>query len=154
MDLPEQLVPLKFLIGTWVGEGVGDYPTIKGFHYGQRLQFSYYGKPVLAYTAESWSLPEKRPLAREVGFWRVSEAGLEVMLAHPTGIVEVLVGQVTGTRVDLSSDVVARTASAKEVSAERRLYGLVGADLAYAIEMAAVGQPLLPHLSAHLFRVA
>jgi hypothetical protein len=49
---------------------------------------------------------------------------------------------------------VARTTSAKEVTAGHRLYGLVGPDLdlGWAYDMAAMGQPLQPHLSAQLKR--
>jgi hypothetical protein len=52
--------------------------------------------------------------------------------------------------------VVARTATAKEVTAGHRLYGLAGPgqDLAYAYDMAAMGQRLQPHLSAQLKRVS
>ncbi len=52
----------------------------------------------------------------------------------------------------MATDAVARTATAKQVTAGKRLYGLVGADLAYAYDMAAVGQPLQAHLSAQLKR--
>jgi len=62
-------------------------------------------------------------------------------------------GEVTGARVELSTDLVARTRSAKEYSAGHRLYGLVDGDLLWAYDMAAVGQPLQPHLSAQLRRV-
>ena len=48
---------------------------------------------------------------------------------------------------------VARTETAKSVTALHRLYGLVEGDLAYAVDMAAVDQPLQPHLSARLARV-
>jgi hypothetical protein len=90
----------------------------------------------------------------EVGFWRVNGEGtVEVMLAHPTGIIEIYLGEVTGTKIELATDVVARTSTAKDVRAGHRLYGLVGQDLAYAYDMAAVGQPLQPHLSAQLKRV-
>ena len=81
------------------------------------------------------------------------------MLAHPTGIVEIYLGEITGTRIEMATDVVARTATAKEVTAGHRLYGLVGQgapgeqDLAYAYDMAAMGQELQPHLSAQLKRV-
>ena len=73
---------------------------------------------------------------------------------HPTGIAEIYLGEITGTRIELSTDVVTRTASAKEVTAGHRLYGLVGEDLAYAYDMAAVGQGLQPHLSAQLKRAS
>jgi len=75
------------------------------------------------------------------------------MMAHPTGIVEIYLGELSGTRIDLATDVVARTESAKEYTAGRRLYGLIGEDLGWAYDMAAVGQPLQSHMSAQLKRV-
>jgi len=53
----------------------------------------------------------------------------------------------------LATDAVMRTASAKEVTAGQRLYGIVDRDLLYAQDMAAVGQTLRPHLAAKLTRV-
>jgi hypothetical protein len=47
-----------------------------------------------------------------------------------------------------------RTSTAKEVTAGRRLYGLIGPDLGWAYDMAAVGEPLRPHVSAQLKRVS
>jgi hypothetical protein len=76
-----------------------------------------------------------------------------VLLVHPTGISEIYLGEVTGTKIEMATDVVIRTATAKEVTAGRRLYGLVGTDLGWAYDMAAVGQPLQPHASAQLKRV-
>ena len=91
----------------------------------------------------------------ETGFWRPQPEGrVEVLLAHPTGITEIYLGEVTGPKIEMATDIVARTSSSKEVTAGRRLYGLVGPDLAYAFDMAAVGQPLQPHLSAQLRRIA
>jgi hypothetical protein len=78
---------------------------------------------------------------------------LEVLLATPTGIMELHVGRVTGHQVELATDAVLRTATAKEVTAGRRLYGIVDGALLYAQEMAAVGQPMTPHLSARLTRI-
>jgi len=76
-----------------------------------------------------------------------------VLLAHPTGIVETYYGHVDGARVELATDVVARTATAKEYNAAHRLYGLVEGDLMWVMEMAAVGHPLGAHVSARLKRV-
>jgi nitrobindin-like protein len=155
MEPHPDLAPLRFLLGRWEGAGVGGYPTIESFQFGQELSFSHNGKPYLIYVSRSWLLDAEgrpvRPLAREAGFWRPQpENGVEVVLAHPTGITEIYLGEVSGTKIELATDLVARTSSAKEVSAGRRLYGMAGADLAYAFDMAAVGQPLQPHLSAQL----
>jgi hypothetical protein len=153
------LAPLAFLLGRWEGAGVGGYPTIESFQFGQELSFSHNGKPYLIYTSRTWRLDAEgnigQPLATEAGFWRPQPEGkVELLLAHPTGITEIYLGEVTGTRVDLATDVVARTATAKEYTAGRRLYGLIGEDLGYAFDMAAVGQPLQSHISAQLKKVA
>jgi THAP4-like, heme-binding beta-barrel domain len=157
-DLHPDVVPLAFLLGRWAGAGVGGYPTIEDFRFGQEVVFGHVGKPFLTYTSRSWILDDAgatvRPAALETGFWRPQPGGaVEVLLSHPTGFAEVWVGQVDGAKVELRTDVVARTASAKEVTAGHRLYGLVEGDLMWAYDMAAVGQPLQPHLSARLKRV-
>jgi hypothetical protein len=153
------LAPLAFLLGRWEGAGVGGYPTIESFQFGQELTFTHNGKPFLIYTSRTWRLDAEgnigQPLATETGFWRPQPDGkVEVLLAHPTGITEIYLGEVSGHRVDLATDVVARTATAKEYTAGRRLYGLIGDDLGWAFDMAAVGQPLQSHVSAQLKRVS
>jgi len=152
------VAPLLFLLGRWEGAGVGGYPTIESFRFGQEITFGHNGKPFLSYVSKTWLLDDEgtigRPLGTETGYWRPQPDGkVEVTLAHPTGIVEIYLGEITGTRIELATDVVARTATAKEVTAGRRIYGLVGPDLAWAYDMAAMGQPLQSHLSAMLQRV-
>ena len=119
--------------------------------------FAHDGRPFLEYSSRTWVLDADgervRQSAREAGWWRPGSQprDVEVMLAHPSGIVEVYVGEVAFRKVELRTDVVARTETAKEVTALHRLYGIVeDTDLAYAIDLAAVGQPLQPHLSARL----
>jgi len=161
-DQPEphpDLAPVSFLLGRWEGAGVGGYPTIESFRFGQEITFSHIGKPFLIYASRTWILDEDGNLVRlshtETGYWRPQPDGqIEVVLAQPTGIAEIYVGEISGTKVELSTDVVARTSTAKEVTAGHRLYGLIGADLGWAFDMAAMGQPLQPHLSAQLKRVS
>jgi hypothetical protein len=158
-ELHPSLVRLQFLIGRWEGAGVVGYPTIESANFGQEISFSHNGKPFLIYTSRTWLLDADgtigRPLAMEAGFWRPQpDGGLEVVLAHPTGITEIYLGGQTGTKIELATDAVVRTATAKEVTAGTRLYGLIGADLGWAYDMAAVGQPLQSHVSAQLKRVA
>jgi hypothetical protein len=154
-ELHPAVAPLRFLLGRWEGAGVVGYPTISSANFGQEISFSHNGKPFLIYTSRTWLLAEDgtigRPLAVESGYWRPQpDNAVEVLLTHPTGITEIYLGQITGTKIEMITDAVARTASAKEVTAGKRLYGMIGLDLAYAYDMAAVGQPLQPHLSAQL----
>lgn len=161
-DLPPELLPLGWLLGTWRGVGVGGYPTVPEFRFGQEMVFSHDHKPHLTYSSRSWLLDddgnELRPLARETGYWRPqapaaeAETSLEVTLAHPTGVVELWLGGVSGARVELRTDVVARTQTAKDYTAGHRIYGLVGGELMWAFDMAAVAHPLQPHVSARLVR--
>ncbi|HEY2551884.1 MAG TPA: FABP family protein [Streptosporangiaceae bacterium] len=157
--LHPSLQPLFFLIGRWEGAGVVGYPTLESDQqFGQEISFSHNGKPFLSYASRTWLLDADgrigRPLAMETGYWRPQPDGqLEVVLAHPTGIAEIYLGQMTGTRIEMATDAVVRTSSAKDVTAGRRLYGLIGTDLAWAYDMAAVGQPLQAHASAQLKRV-
>jgi hypothetical protein len=156
-DLHENLADLGWLVGSWRGLGVVGYPTIEESRFEQEITFSHDGRPFLAYESSAWLLDDDgsrvRPSGRESGFWRATgERALEVVLAHPTGIVEVYVGESTFGKIELATDVVARTSTAKDVTALKRLYGRVEDDLAYAIDMAAVGQPLQAHVSARLHR--
>jgi hypothetical protein len=153
------LAPLAFLLGRWEGAGVVGYPTIESANFGQEITFGHNRKPFLIYASRTWLIEPDgtigRPLAMETGYWRPQDdGGLEVVLAHPTGITEIYVGEVTGTKIELATDAVVRTATAKEVTAGRRLYGLIGPDLGWAYDMAAVGQPLQSHVSAQLKRVS
>ncbi|MEV0622917.1 FABP family protein [Nonomuraea sp. NPDC050404] len=162
MEEPEvhsALEHIAFLLGRWEGAGVGGYPTIESFNFGQEIEFGHNGKPFLTYVSRTWLLDDDgnrvRPLATESGYWRaLPERQVEVLLAHPTGIVEIYVGEVVFHKVELRTDVVARTVSAKEYTAGHRLYGLVNGNLMWAYEMAAVGHPLRDHMSAELKKVS
>ena len=157
-DLPPQIIPVSWLLGTWRGVGVGGYPDVPEFRFGQEITFSELpGKPFVHHLSRSWLLDEAgekvRPLAQETGYWRPEADGsLEVVLAHPTGFVEIWVGTADGAKIELSTDVVARTSTAKDYTGGHRLYGLVDSQLLWAYDMAAMGQPLQPHLSATLSR--
>ncbi len=158
-DLAPALVPVAWLLGTWRGLGVGGYPTVEEFRFSQELSFAEVpGKPFLHHFSRSWLLDDEgtevRPLAQETGYWRPGADGaLEVVLAHPTGFVEIWLGTAESAKIELSTDVVARTDTAKSYTAGHRLYGLVDGELLWAFDMAAVDEPLQPHLSAKLRRV-
>ena len=165
-DYHPELAHLSWLIGTWVGVGVVGYPTMElDQQIGQELVISHDGRPFLTHWSRTWLLDDKgeriEPLATEAGFWRPRpENEAEFVLAHPTGLVEVWIGKatitgienakITGARIELDTDAIVRTDSAKEVTAGKRLYGLVNGDLAWVYDMAAMGHPLTSHISAQL----
>ena len=160
-NLNDACLALLPLIGVWRGEGQIVYPTIDGpFRFGQQITFAHDGRPFVTYEARSWLLDEDgnviRPAARESGFWRPqADDTIEVLVTHATGVVEIYYGTpLTQTSWELATDIVMRTSTAKEVTAAKRLYGLVNdGDLAYVEERAMMGEPLQPHVSAQLERV-
>ena len=78
---------------------------------------------------------------------------IEVLLVQPGGVSELYLGEINGPRIDLATDAVLRSATAKEYSAATRLYGLVEEHLLWAWDIAALGQDLRTHASGRLARV-
>jgi hypothetical protein len=162
-NLHPKLMPVAWLIGDWAGAGVIGYPSMESdLQFGQEVSFGQDGRPFLTYTSLTWLLDDAgekvRPLASETGYWRVGPGSsapeeLEVLLTHPTGFVEIYVGRVDGACAELVTDLVARTSTAKDYRAAKRMYGLVEGDLMWVMEMTAVGHEMAPHASARLKRL-
>lgn len=162
--LHEAVRPLALLLGVWRGAGEGSYPTIDDFPYEEEVSFGHRGKPFLTYEQRTSHGETGFPLHAETGYWRpagLAEGGsgpgtVEVVLAHPTGLLESLSGTFTPTEgggiFELSCPAVLTTATAVEVVATERRITVDGDTLAYEMSMAAVGQPMTHHLAATLTR--
>ncbi|HTW21228.1 MAG TPA: FABP family protein [Mycobacteriales bacterium] len=156
--------PLSFLIGTWMGEGVGAVPGGGGadYPYAEVLRIEPDGSSVLAYHSQLASVEDGSWLHAEAGWLRAQEpedggpVTVELVIARPTGVTEVLIGHIVdgpaGSHVELASDVVARTPTAPAITADKRMYAVRGGKLLYAIDLAAGESGLAPHLAAALDR--
>ena len=146
------LEPLAFLIGSWRGEGEGEYPGLDPFRYTEELSFEHVGDPFLLVTESSWT-PDGAPLHFERGTLRpVGEGRVDLALAHPIGVAEVSEGTVDGTNVTLRSTAVVRTETGSPVTEIERRYHMEGDRLSYELDMAMEGVARTFHVRATLAR--
>lgn len=179
--LAPEVFPLAWLVGRWSGEGVVGYPGIEETAFTQEVVVDHDGGPYLSYTStirlvvapdDAAALDEDATGAAadapgpvwstESGYWRVpperpdglgaDQHPVELLVSDPSGHVAVYVGEVGKGRIDLVSDLIARTASGADVTAAKRLYGLVQGDLMWAHDIAAFGHPMQSYASARLSR--
>jgi nitrobindin-like protein len=147
------LEPIAFLLGTWRGEGEGEYPGVAPFRYREDLSFDHVGDVFLLVTESSWTL-DGAPLHFERGTLRpVGDGKVDLTLAHPIGVAEVAEGTVEGTTVSLRSTAVARTETGSPVTEIERRYRLEGERLSYELDMATEGVARTFHVRATLGRV-
>jgi len=175
--LAPEVYPLAWLVGTWRGEGVVDYPGIDEATFAQEIVIASDGGPYLSYTStirlitapsDTAALEDEPPAPvwqTESGYWRISaerpttwgltddQHPVELLLADPSGHVAVYVGAVGKGRIDLVSDAIARVESGADISSGKRLYGLVNGELMWAHDIAAFGHPMQSYASGRLARV-
>jgi len=163
-NLPPEVYPLAWLVGTWRGGGRVKYPGIEDSAIVQAVTFSAGQGPCLAYQAMTRLVNPAGQLGQvwhqESGYWRVTPGQtqidppfeVEVFVADAAGVLTLYLGHVNGARIDLISDAMVRSALGAEMNAARRLYGLVKGNLLWTWDLAAFGHPLANYLSAELER--
>src|SRR5699024_9249555 len=154
--LAPEVYPLAWLVGTWRGPGFIDYPGIGERAILTEATFSTDGGPYLLYTATTWELtnppaslegdidvaglqprPAEDAAAPSAGSGddQPARTELAVLLAEPSGHVSVYLGVAQGPRVQLATDLIARTATGAEMTAAQRMYGLVHSELMWATDL-------------------
>ena len=153
IELNPALMPIAFLLGSWRGEGEGQYPSIRPFRYREEIRFAHNGKPFLIYTQRTEAIDTGQPMHGEAGYLRSVGGGLvEFVIAQPIGYAEISLGRVAGRRIDVESSTVARTPTAKPVTSISRSLWMDGETLRYELKMGMEGVPLVRHLTASFHR--
>ena len=153
-DLNPALKPVAFLLGTWRGEGEGQYPSIKPFRYREEIRFTHNGKAFLIYAQRTEAIDTGLPMHAEAGYLRlVGDGRVEFVVAQPIGFAEISLGRVDGQRIEVQCATVARTPTAKPVTSISRSLWLDGETLRYELKMGMEGAPLARHLQASFHRL-
>eukprot|EP01116_Phalansterium_solitarium_P023575 TRINITY_DN8340_c0_g1_i2.p1 TRINITY_DN8340_c0_g1~~TRINITY_DN8340_c0_g1_i2.p1 ORF type:complete len:163 (+),score=33.04 TRINITY_DN8340_c0_g1_i2:92-580(+) len=150
---------VKFLVGTWKGQGRAIYPTMEPVMFGEEVTFSHVGKPFLVYSQRTWSLESGAPLHAESGYLRAPAVGkIEFVVSQPSGVASVEEGNATEENtIILSSKSIVRTASAKHpwvTGFRRRIWLGDDGQLTYTFDMETEKTPMQLHLSAQLKKQA
>ena len=173
--LAPEVYPLAWLVGRWRGEGVVAYPNIPETPVVQDLTVTHDGGPYLTWSstvrlapvagaeADGAGAGPGTVWATEAGFWRVpaerpeglpeDRHPVELLVTDPAGHLTLYVGAVGNGRIDLVSDLIARTPDAAAMASATRLFGNVEGDLLWTWDIAAFGEPLQSYFSARLLRV-
>lgn len=160
--LAPEVYPLAWLVGTWRGTGEVAHPRVPPAVVAGEVEVGHDGGPYLTWASTLRIAEEDRVWAVESGYWRVpperpegladGRFPVELLLADPAGYLTLYAGEVGGGRIDLASDLVARTPDAVELTAATRLFGLVGEELMWTWDVAAFGEPLQSYLGMRMRR--
>ncbi|MCV2393190.1 FABP family protein [Actinotalea sp. M2MS4P-6] len=161
--LAPEVYPLAFLVGRWRGSGEVAYPQVPRAEVVADVVVDHDGGPYLTWSAQLRLKDDDHVWATESGFWRVppdrpadlpeGRFPVELLLADPAGHLTLYAGVVGNGRIDLASDLVARTPDAAELTAATRLYGMVEGELMWTWDIAAFGEPLQSYAAARMSRV-
>jgi hypothetical protein len=161
-EIDAQLQKLLCLLGTWIGKGKGEFPTIQSFEYQEKLTFKHLaGTPYITYEQSTGLLnPDgsTKPSHWESGILRPKEDGIIVMSSvHDSTRTEVMHGEIDTSAtlpgllsikfqsINLAND--------PRMVASRREFFVSGSELKYTMGMATQRTPnMTHHLSATLNR--
>ncbi|MFZ9283703.1 MAG: FABP family protein [Candidatus Nanopelagicales bacterium] len=166
--VPASLAHLSWLIGSWLGVGVGGETDGKPFQFAQEVQIGCDGREFLTHASRSWLLDDAgnrvRPTAVEFGIWRATpDNGAILQLTHSYGYSETLTGTVevtgienaviTGARIKLHTIRIMRPEDTALYRGSERLIGLVDGRLLWRLDTLTSGEQPAAHVSATLTRM-
>jgi hypothetical protein len=166
--VPAPIAHLSWLVGSWLGVGVGGEGAGTPFQFAQEVRISCDGREFLTHSSRSWLLDAAgnrvKPTAVELGIWRASsQNGAILQLTHSYGYSETLTGTVevtginnaviTGARVKLQTIRIMRPEDTPIYRGSERLIGLVDERLLWRLDTLTTGEQPAAHVSATLTRM-
>jgi hypothetical protein len=168
-DLAPEVFPLAWVVGSWSGRGFIEYPDIPRTEFRADTVFDHDGGPYLIYRSTLTVIgPDGEDAAvwsSEQGYWRVppeapdgfelteNQHAVELVVADASGSIALYLGVVGNGKIEIATDLMARTASAPDIGGSSRLYGNVAGELLFSFDIAAFGNPLQSYASGRLTRV-
>jgi hypothetical protein len=166
--VPAPIAHLSWLIGSWLGVGVGGEAAGAPFQFAQEVQIGCDGREFLTQVSRSWLLDAEgnriKPTAVEFGIWRATENnGAILQLTHSYGYSETLTGTVevtgienaviTGARIQLHTIRIMRPEDTAVYRGSERLIGLVDGRLLWRLDTLTTGEMPAAHVSATLTKM-
>jgi hypothetical protein len=150
-EVHELLRPLEFLVGEWRGTGSGLWGD--DFTFEDHVRFAHDGRPVLLYQQQTAG-PDGKPSHGECGYFVVQPDGeIHVTIAEPSGITEVLVGDMGSDGLVLASTDIGRTPTTDNVTAVRRRLSFEDGGLVTEVAISVDGGPMAEHTRSSLKRL-
>jgi len=167
--LAPEVFPLAWLVGAWSGRGFIEYPNIPRTEFRVDTVFDHDGGPYLIYRSTLTTVgADGEDLAvwsSEQGYWRIPPSApddvvlaegqhpVELLLSDASGSIALYLGVVGNGKIELATDLMARSASAPDIGGASRLYGNVAGELLFAFDIAAFGNELQSYASGRMSRV-
>ena len=152
-NLPAAAACLAPLVGTWVGQGKGLWPSHPVFRFREEVTFTATGKPFLTYQQRTSAMDDDRGLHVETGYLRsIGGDDVEFLIVQPTGFTEIHTGTMTPHGLSLQLADISPSPSALPVTDLHRRIVLEGRQLTYVLRLAMHNEPLADHLSGRLLR--
>lgn len=142
---------LSWLVGSWVGFGVGDSKTDLPYRYEEQIDFASDGRDFLEYRSVMWLVDDEgnrvAPGRTETGYFRgAAENQVEALIVHASGVVEVSLGKVivadiqnaeiTHANVILTAALLKNTETGEAFDSSTRMIGLRDGKLFIAHDLA------------------
>jgi len=148
------VAPFQRWLGLWEGEGRGLWDAAPPFRYRESLAIEAVPERAVLRLSQRTTVGDSTELSHsEVGYLRLlPELEVELVIAVPSGYVEVHTGRLEGAVMDLSQQTLGVTPSARPVRVVRRRMELADGTLHNTVGIAVHDEEVAAHVESWLRR--